>query len=78
MEGCLEWQRDGLSPPPAVTDATEAYFTEEDGIGRFITQCCERNPMALVELKHLYPAYKTFCEILRRGSPLAKVFQSKT
>ena len=44
IEGCLEWQRIGLAPPSAVTKATEDYLTEEDAVGRFISECCERHP----------------------------------
>ena len=62
IEGCLEWQRIGLVPPSAVTEATENYLTEEDAVGRFISECCERHPQALAELKDLYAAYKKFCE----------------
>ena len=34
IEGCLEWQRIGLAPPPAVLAATESYLADEDAIGR--------------------------------------------
>jgi putative DNA primase/helicase len=54
IEGCLEWQRIGLAPPAAVVEATEDYLTEEDAIGRFIAERCERNSQAEVELKFLY------------------------
>ena len=40
----------------AVTEATENYLTEEDAVGRFIAECCERHPQALAELKDLYAA----------------------
>jgi putative DNA primase/helicase len=62
IEGCLEWQRIGLVPPSAVTEATENYLTEEDAVGRFISECCERHPQALAELKKLYANWKRFCE----------------
>jgi len=40
IEGCIEWQRTGLRPPPAVMAATEDYFEAEDAIGRWIDERC--------------------------------------
>ena len=39
--GCLEWQRHGLNPPKAVTDATAEYFSEQDSIRQWIEECCD-------------------------------------
>ena len=41
IEGCLEWQRIGLSPPKAVTDATERYLESEDMLGEWMDECCD-------------------------------------
>jgi putative DNA primase/helicase len=38
IAGCLEWQRLGLAPPEAVTDATEAYLEEEDAVGKWLKE----------------------------------------
>jgi putative DNA primase/helicase len=32
IEGCLEWQGEGLNPPDVVTVATREYFEEEDSL----------------------------------------------
>ena len=40
LEGCLMWQKEGLKPPKAITEATEAYRTEMDKVQRFIDECC--------------------------------------
>jgi putative DNA primase/helicase len=40
LEGCLEWQRIGLSPPDAVLRATDNYFESEDSMGLWIGECC--------------------------------------
>jgi putative DNA primase/helicase len=40
IEGCLAWQRDGLAPPSAVTQATDDYLETEDALGQWITECC--------------------------------------
>lgn len=40
IEGCLQWQAEGLNPPPAVAEATEVYLSEEDSLGQWIEECC--------------------------------------
>jgi putative DNA primase/helicase len=40
VEGCLAWQRDGLSPPEVVRQATETYLGEEDAIARWVEDNC--------------------------------------
>ncbi len=41
VRGCLEWQRDGLSPPREVTDATAKYRLDEDLVADYIYECCD-------------------------------------
>ena len=77
IEGCLEWQRIGLAPPSAVVDATESYLTEEDAVGRFLAERCERQPQAHVELKKLYTEWKRFCEASGEPMLTEKSFSQK-
>ena len=41
IEGCLDWQANGLVRPGSVTEATEAYFTEQDLIGQWLVEKCD-------------------------------------
>jgi putative DNA primase/helicase len=41
IEGCLEWQRDGLSPPAAVRNATNQYLESEDSLGQWLAERCK-------------------------------------
>ena len=41
INGCLEWQRIGLAPPKAVTDATAEYFAAEDAFGQWLEDDCD-------------------------------------
>jgi putative DNA primase/helicase len=43
IDGCLEWQANGLNPPQAVSAATDTYFEEEDAFGGWVGECCETN-----------------------------------
>ncbi|WP_417251054.1 phage/plasmid primase, P4 family [Castellaniella sp.] len=40
VQGCLDWQRDGLNPPAIVVNATDEYFEAEDAMGRWIDERC--------------------------------------
>ncbi|MBM4041585.1 MAG: hypothetical protein FJ290_24050 [Planctomycetes bacterium] len=51
VRGCLEWQRDGLRVPDAVTRSTDAYRDEVDPIADFIETCCE---LAQPQMRDLY------------------------
>ncbi|MGH0035323.1 MAG: phage/plasmid primase, P4 family [Myxococcota bacterium] len=59
VRGCLEWQRPGLRPPPAVQVATEEYRAAEDVIGTFLDERCETGPPASVwaPAAELYAAF---------------------
>src|SRR5215208_777870 len=41
VEGCLEWQREGLQAPEEVRKATAGYRSEMDVIGAFLQDECE-------------------------------------
>src|ERR1019366_7433657 len=40
VQGCTEWQHDGLNVPDLVTNATTTYRQTQDHIGRFIADTC--------------------------------------
>jgi putative DNA primase/helicase len=41
INGCLEWQGEGLAQPEAVRNATEAYLEAEDNIAMWLQDCAE-------------------------------------
>lgn len=61
VQGCLEWQKNGLQTPKEVTTATTGYRAEMDVIGDFISECCVLIPDAKVQAGKLYEAYKNWC-----------------
>ena len=62
IEGCLEWQRIGLAPPPAVLDATEEYLADEDAIGRFLDERCATGDLfAIEEVQDLFASWRDWC-----------------
>jgi putative DNA primase/helicase len=62
IEGCLEWQRDGLQPPKAVQDATAAYLEAEDGLAAWIDDKCERVPVAWESSTNLFASWTGWAE----------------
>jgi putative DNA primase/helicase len=63
IAGCLEWQSTGLAPPKIVTDATDAYFADQDMFGQWMEDCIERTaPTAFVKIGEVYASWKTWCD----------------
>jgi len=62
IDGCLEWQRVGLKPPARVVSATEEYLEAEDALGRWLEECCDRNPSATTTTNELFGSWKTWSE----------------
>jgi putative DNA primase/helicase len=44
IEGCLDWQSNGLIRPEAVTSATADYFEGQDLIGQWLEEKCDLGP----------------------------------
>jgi putative DNA primase/helicase len=40
ISGCLDWQQNGLQPPPCVMSATEKYLEAEDAVLAWLEDCC--------------------------------------
>jgi putative DNA primase/helicase len=62
VQGCLDWQREGLGVPEEVHAANKDYRASMDVIGRFIDDCCLVDPMVRIKANDLYDAYKRWCE----------------
>ena len=44
IEGCLDWQRNGLLRPARVKQASEAYFATQDVFGEWLETACYVDP----------------------------------
>jgi putative DNA primase/helicase len=62
VQGCLEWQREGLKPPAAVLEAVQRYREESDVLGRFISECCEERKLGQVKSSAFFRCYQIYCE----------------
>ena len=62
LDGCLEWQRIGLSPPERVRVATGEYFEDQDLMSTFLASCCDTtDSTARTPLSTLYAKYLSWC-----------------
>ena len=61
VEGCLRWQRDGLTPPPVIRAATAQYRLDQDPLAEFLGDCCTLDPEASATKKAFREAYTAYC-----------------
>lgn len=61
VEGCLNWQRTGLTPPQEVADATATYRSEMDVLNDFINDCCTLGSGMMARKNMFYEAYEQWC-----------------
>ncbi len=62
VSGCLRWLEDGLTEPQAIRAATEAYRSDEDTLGEFISDECVLLPGVSARAKDLHDAYERWAE----------------
>ena len=64
VQGCLEWQAEGLEMPEAVKASTSEYREETDPIREFIEDRCVAAPNCTVQAKELYQAYLAYARAM--------------
>jgi len=74
IEGCLLWQREGLTPPDKVRAAVEQYRTEEDTLGEFIDECIRMETGTSTSHAEVYLRYTEWA----RESGLYRTVTKKT
>ena len=62
VQGCRQWQDQGLGMPDAVQKATESYRSESDLLGLFIEEACTVSDCLTVPSSDLYKAYREWCD----------------
>jgi putative DNA primase/helicase len=75
VQGCLDWQRTGLNPPPVVTQASEAYFAEEDTLGRWIEERCGVDKIYKESVAALFDNWKLWAESGNERAGSKKAFR---
>jgi putative DNA primase/helicase len=62
VQGCLDWQAEGLQTPPEVLEATKEYRDGEDVVAQFLAERCFTGPDYRGRASELYSAYRSWCE----------------
>ncbi len=60
IEGCLDWQKNGLVRPDVVTKATAEYFAEQDLVNQWAEDCCNRGPTQSDTLAVLFKSWSDY------------------
>jgi putative DNA primase/helicase len=68
IEGCLAWQRQGLSPPAAVREATASYMDAEDSVATWLSECCTREANAWESSTTLFGSWSVWAR--NAGEPI--------
>jgi P4 family phage/plasmid primase-like protien len=59
VQGCLDWQRQGLADTPAtISQATDAYREDQDLLGAWLNECTKSNQHSETRSPDLYANYK--------------------
>tara|TARA_R110002167_G_scaffold15121_2_gene60771 strand:+ start:1546 stop:4023 length:2478 start_codon:yes stop_codon:yes gene_type:complete len=72
LQGCLAWQKEGLSPPEDVTAATSDYQEDMDLLKDFFDDWCEVGDEFKVTVKELYESYLDWCTVYHENKPAGK------
>ena len=62
VRGCLDWQRQGLNPPRAITAAGQEYRQEQDVLGGFIAERCVVREGVSAPSSALYREYQSWSQ----------------
>jgi putative DNA primase/helicase len=74
VSGYLDWLRNGLDEPAAVTQATQAYRAESDALGRFLSERCLEMPALHAGSSELFQQFEKWCAAEREDPGTAKAF----
>ena len=70
----MEWQKNGLRPPRAVREATEAYMAAEDAIAAWIDDKCERDAKEWSALTLLFRSWSGWAQAAGEIAGAMKTF----
>ena len=62
IDGCLEWQRQGLNPPKSVREASESYLDGEDVLGQWLAERCVLGGSDLTPFDELFADWRAWGE----------------
>jgi putative DNA primase/helicase len=76
VEGCLDWQANGLARPAIVAEQTEQYFEEQDLLGQFLADRCELDGAYHESTGKLFGAWERYAHAAGEHPGKQKAFGS--
>lgn len=76
IDGCVQWQREGLKPPKAVIEATASYFAEEDALSDWLDERCLLGPSVWTPSGQLFADWRAWADA-RKEDPRNKKWLAK-
>lgn len=80
IDGCRDWQTNGLIRPATLTDTTAAYFEDQDLLGQWLSEECDAEPDNPHKLESVAALFKSWGDYATRSGELAgtiKTFSEK-
>jgi putative DNA primase/helicase len=77
VDGCIDWQRNGLTPPATVSKATADYLSQEDSLGLWLEERCLLGRAYQSRSTALFEDYKEWAENTNEFVPKQKHFSQK-
>jgi putative DNA primase/helicase len=74
IQGCMDWQQNGLIKPAAVTAATQSYFAEQNLPAQWLEDCCELGEGYQDSNKALFASWRRYAEQAGEDAGSAKSF----
>jgi putative DNA primase/helicase len=62
IQGCLDWQANGLVRPDVVNAATECYVAEQDTFGQWLADCCKAGMGKAETTEALYQSWQRYAD----------------
>jgi len=62
IDGCADWQGEGLAKPEQVRRATDEYFAAEDAIGQWIAERCTEGPNSSSLSADLFSSWRKWAD----------------
>lgn len=74
IDGCLDWQKNGLQRPAVVIEATREYFEDQDVFSQWFDESCEHDAGHREANTALFTSWKRYAEAAGESAGTAKSF----
>ena len=77
IDGCLDWQKNRLTRPKSVTEATNEYFSSQDVLSQWIDEECDADPgnnWRSATSSELFTSWSTYAKRAGEAVQSRKVF----